>query len=480
MSMDVGVTASANLDAAGNIKTNLPLTASQAGYVRTVSENDPGTLTGVPFLKSSETSQDYRLRVGTDTVLFTDSFNATAQNTYNWFYTFSTLTAAQPGAGTVNFSNVQGTITGNGAIMRSYQYFPLIGTAPLSVEFTAGMVTAPLVANEIWLMGLSNSGAVATIPAEGVWFQLTSAGLIGVAAYNNTFTQTGTLLPIESINVSEMYKYTMVIGERNIDYYINDQHLGSLAIPAANGQPFQSTNLPLFMQKYNTGSVSNTNTMRVSDVTVSLMDIATNMPWAHQAALAGLSGTVAQNGSGMGQTALWTNNGVAGGGPPSNTAVLATGLGGLYVTTCTIAANTDGNIFSYQNPVTSVNTTSRNLIVTGIRFNGVVTTAITGGPCIFAYALAYGHTGVSLATTETTSFANNTTHGPRRVPLGIESYGAAATVGTVGAMGGTTINFNAPIVVRPGEFIAFTYRNIGTAATAGAIAHLVGFDSYWS
>jgi hypothetical protein len=210
------------------------------------------------------------------------------------------------------------------------------------------------------------------------------------------------------------------------------------------------------------------------------MDIATNMPWSHQAAIAGLSGTVNQNGSGMGQTALWANNSVASGGPASNTATVATGLGGLYIITCTIAVNTDGILFSYLNPVTSINTTARNLIITGIRYNGAVTTAITGGPCVFAYALAYGHTAVSLATGETTSFANSTTHAPRRIPLGIESYGAAAAQGVVGVAGGTTINFNAPIVVRPGEYIAFTYRNVGTVATAGAITHTVGFDAYWS
>jgi len=481
MSMDVGVTAASNLDASGNIKVNLPLTLNQSGYARVVSENDPGTLNGgVPYLKSSETSQDYRLRVGTDTVLFTDSFNASFQNTYNWFYSFATLTAAQPGAGSVNFGAVQGTTTGQGAFMRSYQYFPVIGTAPLSVEFTAGQFTAPLVANEIWLMGLSNQGVVGTIPSDGVWFQLTSAGLIGVVAYNNTFTQTGTLLPLSSVIVGELDKYTLVIGELAVEFYFNDKYLGSLATPVANGQPFQNGSLPVFIQKYCTGAVSNTNTMRVSDVTVSLMDIATNMPWAYQAALQGLSGTVTQNGAAMGQTANWANNAFNSGGPATNTTAIATGLGGIYAVTCTIAVNTDGILFSYSNPGAGINATGRNLIITGIRYNGAVTTAITGGPCVFAYALAYGHTAVSLATAETASFANSTTHAPRRVPLGIETYGSAAAVGTIASTNGTQITFNSPIVVRPGEFVALTYRNAGVVATAGAITHVVGFDAYWS
>ena len=96
-------------DGNGNALVTLPTVAAESGYARLMSENDDGTLTGSAYLKSPKTSPNYRMRVGIDTVLFTDDFNATAQNTAKWSYTFATLTAAQPGAGTVNFSTVQGT-----------------------------------------------------------------------------------------------------------------------------------------------------------------------------------------------------------------------------------------------------------------------------------------------------------------------------------------------------------------------------------
>ena len=67
-----------------------------------VPQNDAGDITGAAYLKSPETSPDFRLRTGTDTALFSDTFNATTQNTNVWAYTFATLTAAQPGGGTVN------------------------------------------------------------------------------------------------------------------------------------------------------------------------------------------------------------------------------------------------------------------------------------------------------------------------------------------------------------------------------------------
>ena len=70
-------------------------------------ENDDGTVTGTPYNKSPEVSQDYRLRVGLDTVLFTDTFNATAQNTANWKHSFATMTMSQS-AGFLNV-NAAGT-----------------------------------------------------------------------------------------------------------------------------------------------------------------------------------------------------------------------------------------------------------------------------------------------------------------------------------------------------------------------------------
>ena len=185
----------ANVDSGFNLNVTLPTTDAQTGKARIVSENDAGTITGTAYLKSPETSPDYRLRVGVDTTLFSEQFNATAQNTNVWAYTFATLTAAQPGAGTVNFSTVQGTTSAHGAFMRSFQYFPLVNTAPLAVEFFGGQFTAALVAGEEWLMGLGLPSAAVTRPTDGVWFRLTSAGLVGVMAFNGSETSTATLLP---------------------------------------------------------------------------------------------------------------------------------------------------------------------------------------------------------------------------------------------------------------------------------------------
>lgn len=459
-------------------ETNVLSNPGNVGAIRNFSENDPGNVTGTPYLLSPETSLDFRLRTGTDTLLFNDTFNGTAQNTNSWAYTFATLTAAQPGAGTVNFSAVQGTAAAQGAFMRTFQYFPVTATAPLSVDFRMGLFTSTLVTNEVWLMGVGNPVSASAPPIDGAWLQITSAGVIGVGVFNSTQVQTGVLLPIESVTVNQNYHWNIVIGEEKIQFWRNDVLLGILDTPGTNGQPFQQAGLPVFMMKYNTGSVSNTNTCRVSDVAVTLMDLQTSKPWSHQVATSGKSGYIGQNGQTQGKTTLWTNNTAPTAVALTNTTAAFTGLGGIAAVLPTLAANSDGIIFSYQNPVPSINITGRNLIITGITVQGVVSVVLAGGPVINAYAIAYGHTAVSLATAETASFATATTHAPRIVPIGIESYAANAAVGTV-SPGMTNLTFDSPIVVRPGEFVQLIARNLGVVTTTGAITILANFNAYW-
>lgn len=526
------VIVSPNVDAENNIKISLPIDPDYMGGARIFSENDPGAVTGSPFLRSPETSYDTRLRVGRDTLLMNDQFNALTQNTNNWYYESSTLTAAQPGLGTVNFSEVQGTTLAHGAFMRTYQYFPLIGTSSIAVELSAGQFNSALVANENWLMGLGLPGtpttagsfgvgqiytivtvgttdftligaasntvgvvftatgvglgdgtaaSTTTPPTDGVWFRLTSAGLVGVVSYNGTQSVTGILVSLANTTVGSLDKYVIVVGEQSIQYWKNDILLVNQESPAAFGQPFQQGSLPAFMMKYNTGTVSNTNTMRVMDFTVSLMDLATTKPWAEQAATAGMAGYVGQNGQTQGQTAIWPNSTAPTPQALSNTGTTPVpnlGLGGIAAINPTLATNNDGILFSYLNPIPTVNRTGRNLLICGVKVQSAITADITvGGPMIFEYAIAHGHTAISLATVQSGSFTTNTVTAPKRVPIGAERYITTFTAGQLGA--GATAKFQIPLVVRPGQYVQLIVRNVGTASSAGVVTFCAMFDSYW-
>ena len=473
-------------DANGYAKVALANTDNidSVGGVRLFSENDPGTVTGSPTLKSPETSPDYRLRVGVDTVLFNDVFNATTQNTNLWAYTFATLTAAQPGAGTVNFSAVQGTTSAHGAFMRTFQYFPLINTAPLAIEFILGKFTAELVSGEVWLAGLGLPTAAVTRPTDGVWMKYTSAGLVGVIAFNGLEAETAVLMAPGAFALGAMAKWLIVVGEREVEYWADDVLLGTQSIPTANGVPWLSGSAPIFMMKYNTGNVSNTNTMRVSRVGVSLLDVATNKDWAYIKGGMGAGSSVGQNGQTMGSTAGgFSQSALPATAAGSNTAANVTGLGGLGIMTAqatNVAAAGDMIATSYLNPAPTINITGRNLYITGVSISCMNTgAAVATTPTSLIWGLAFGHTAVSLATTETASFATATTHAPRRIPLGM----CSAAIGTVvGGLYDKEINrtFDTPIVVRPGEYIATTVRfRVGTATASQELTYIVGFNGYW-
>jgi hypothetical protein len=278
--------------------------------------------------------------------------------------------------------------------------------------------------------------------------------------------------------VGDLAHWIIVCGKEEVQFWYEQEIVGVLAIPSANGQPFQSPTLPAFMMKYNTGNVSSTNTMRVADFGVTLQDLLTTKPWAHQMALAGQSGYIGQDGQTQGKTSIWANNTAPTAVALTNTAAAFVGLGGIAAVLPTLTANNDGIVFSFQNPVPTVNIPGRNLIITGAKMQGAVSVILAGGPVIYAYAIAFGHTAVSLATGETGSFATGTTHAPRIVPLGIEAFPVTAAVGTEGS-GTAILTFQSPIVVRPGEFVQLIARNIGTVTTTGAITFIGTVDSYW-
>jgi hypothetical protein len=482
MALDV-VISGTSVNASGQTKivpeTDAATNPGNVGGVRIFSENDSGSLTGTPNLMSPETSHDFRLRVGTDTILLDDKFNATAQNTDKWFYIFATLTASQPGAGTLNFGTVQGTLATHGAIMRSWQTFPTTGTAPIAVEVTLAQVTAALVSNEVFRWGLGFAVTAGTAPTDGAWLELSTAGLIGYAYYNGVANPTGVLKTLAQLTVGDFDKFVMVAGQHRVVFWQDDLELGSLTKASGNGSMCLTPALPVFMQKACTGNVSNTNTMRVSEVTVSIQDIATNKNWADQAGTQGRNAYVGQNGGTMGQAAQWANTTLPTAAAGTNTtAALGAFPTGLFQLNAPATGTTDIIISSALNPAVGINATASTLMIKGVWIDctnfvtAVATTATT-----FAVALYVGNTALTLATTETASFATNTTKAPRRIPLGTLYFPIAAPVGAGPQNGGIYRTFASAIPVYPGQYYGILVKPlIGTATATETFIFNIGMD----
>ena len=487
---DAGTGAGAKVDANGNQLITLPLVASQAGFGVICSSNDEGTITGGREIGFPRTSDDLRLSVGMDTAVFDDDFNAVNQNTGLWkFFSLSSLIATQSG-GYLNMNPTQVVTSGGVVSMQSYRYFTLNGNTTLHIEFGIAISTAstPL-AGQIIEFGLFVPPTTAIAPSDGVFFRYNTSGMTAVMV-NNGGSEATIAVPRAPSNftVDQNYDMKMIIGERFVDFYINNVQFGSIAVPAGFGSPFLSMALPLSVIARNTSTISGStgSYLRISGCHVDSLDLATGKSFPQILAGMGRHGSQYQNGQNsgtMGSTAGLTNS-QAKGTPAalSNTTVAAPaciGIGGQAAYLPTLTALTDGILMSFQNPAGSVNAQPRTLVITGVRINTTVTTVLVGGPLVLMYSLAYGHTAVSLATAEATSFTTGGGKAARRIPLGVESFVAAAAVGAVSPAGGVAVSFQAPISISPGEYVQIAVKNAGTVTTSGDVMSFIGVDSYW-
>lgn len=466
----------AGVDANNNAKVALPRVKAQAGYAILATENDSGMVTGAVQIGTPFTSDDGRLSVGQDSVLMNHSFNVTTQNTANYRTAIATMTFAL-GGGFITFNSSNTLTTAAGCIWSTYRPFNLMGNAGLHLEFT-GAITAYPLAGEVFDAGLFPFAAGGAAPTDGVYFRLTSAGLIGVLNYSGVEVQSGVLMLAEAFTLNANVQFNIIVNQRKASFWAAGQLLGEIDVPAGNGQPFMSCALPVSMQYRNVGTVVGTPMqVRVGEVHVDQTDISVIKPWNHVLAAMGQTGAQGQDGGTMGSTALYTNSMVAGAGAvmTNTTAALGVGLGGQFSALPTLAAGTDGILCSFQNPVGSVTQTPRVLYITGLKLQGCVTTVLAGNatPVIYALAACFGHTAVSLATAEGVAAKS-----PRRIPIGFEVYPAAAAVGTLGSAG-LVMKFDTPIAVNPGEYFAISAKNLGAVTTTGTITFLVGVDSYY-
>lgn len=472
----------ANVDANYNLNINLPTVKTQAGIAVIATQNDAGTVTGSREIYLPRTSDDLRLSVGIDTPLFDDTFNATAQNTALWKFTSSTLTMTEA-AGQLNFNPTNLTTSGGYCSLQSYRYIPMMGNYSSHIEFSGGIVSAAPLAGQVMEFGTFLPNAAAA-PTDGIYLRITSAGIAGIAINNGGTEYSTAVWGISNLVTNTVYEYKIIATERFVDFYVNNVEIGSINVSAGLGALFLSQSLPISMQFRNTALIGGAGmSFRITDLHSDVIDIASGKTQPQIYSGMGRHGSQAQNGATMGSTSNLANNLAIGTAAAlSNTTITAPaciGLGGQATYLPTLTVFTDGILMSYQNPVGSVNQTARTLYITGVRISSSVSLALAGGPLALMYSLAYGHTSVSMATAEASSFTTGGGKAPRRIPLGCENFAATAATGAGSTSSNVDLNFVTPIVINPGEYIAICVKNVGVVTTTGSITSFIGIGSYW-
>ena len=471
----------ANVNSTYDLQVALPdaTTPSRVGGVRLFSENDTGTAMATnPWLQSPESDIDYRLRVSQDVFFEDEIFNYTAQNTGKYQYYNTTMTNAWAVSGMQTNSGSITTIN-TGTLFRSYAFFPIFNTSTTALDvnmaFSSAMVTNTTLD---WGIGLNNT-STPYAPTDGVYFRLTSTGMVGVVNYNGTETTTSVFTFTPTVN--KKYQYILYITRKECQFWINDgtgtNLYGRLATPVANGQPMCASAGQAFIRH----AIGGTAASAGWSATLSNWNVRNGganiirTPWilgssaygSHQGLSGGTMGTLASYANSADPTAAANL---------SNTATLVTGLGGQFRFNAAATATTDGIVTSYQVPAGTVSIPGRRLAITGIKISSanlgaaVATTATT-----LAWSLAFGHTAVSMATAEAA-----TTKAPRRVALGMQTWAVGAAIGQMPQNGDLYMAFNTPIYVNPGEFIATVAKFIvGTATASQVIWGHVTFDYGW-
>ena len=487
----------ANVDADYNLRANLPGYDKDgvargggdvnAGAVTLFAEVDNGAKTGVRRTLGLDVDQDNRARVSTDNLLDQENFNYTAQNTGKHSHAFTTLTATVSAAGLLTNSAAI-TTTATGMTFGTFAMFPVGGTQTTVCETSVAFTAQPN-ANTVIDFGLFQRGAsTAFLGLDGAYFRMSSAGLQGVINSSGTETTTS-VFPLSGGTGTWAYtnnavnKYRLQMTNVSTTFWINDVLYGEIPNPSA-GFSCKSVALPWSIRHAIVGGAAGAATQAlISDYRVMIrgpvyadtLGTTGNRVFGSYQSLSGQASPAS--------LASYANSANPSAAVPTNTtAALGTGMGGQFWETFTAAVNTDLIICSYLVPAGSTTVAGRRLKIRGVSLASYVQTVLAGGPAVTQYSLAFGHTALPLNTTETGSFATGTAKAPRRIALPplTQAITAAQAVSTlISQPGGGTFQFEAPVYVNPGEYVALVAKHVGTVGTSGTIAHVVGYDYSW-
>lgn len=462
------------VDTNNNLQVRTPSTESQAGFVQISSEVDAGTVTGSRIVRAIEVTEDFRHRVGVDTFLGGDYFPGTALNTTLYSQQATTMTiAVANGFCTLNAGSSVAT-TVNARVM-SYQHFPNKVTAGLWVDMMVKVPFAPVTNNVTeWGMGI---GTGTTAPTDGYLFRFNAGGEFRcVCIQNSTELQSASLDFATLFGANQTHHCTISVNDDSVGFWVDDIQVARVKRATAGASLTAANSLPFFARTYNTGATSSAQQLSLGPWAVFHIDSLSGKPWPHIVAGAGGNATQGQTGGTLGTTAQHTNSATPAAAAPTNTtAALGSGLGGFFLANAQATAATDFIVSSYQNPAGTAALPGKNLYITGLRIDAINTgAAVATTPTTLALALSYGHTAVSLATTEGAG-----TKAPRRTHLGVMTFPVGAAIGAT-ADKSINVKLSTPIVVYPGEFVQVTERFVvGTATASQVIQHCIGVEGYF-
>jgi hypothetical protein len=463
LKVDSSLTHNAILEVNKSSEVKLALPAiDDSGFAAPLSCIDDGSAIGVRTVRPLIATEDYRLRSNIDTILLDEMFVGATLSSSQWAAPVTTMTVVV-GSSTCTLNNNASTATGAVAQLTSYRTFPFWGVFPLKFETIMALTQTPQANNTCeWGLFLASG---TTAPTDGAFFRLDSSGNFkAVINFNGTEVVSSNINFGTYIGAGNFRRYHISVYNDYVEFWVGTQLTAKVGVPDTIPLAWSAYNLPVSFRTYNSGAGPATaQKMQISLANVSLLGANSGITAPVRQALAGQNSAQADTA----QTAYWVNSPDVPVLPTnytmSNTASPAgsIGLGGLFNPTIAgLTSNTDYIVMSYALPAASATTTNMSLVITGIKISACNQVVASTGVIAAEWAVTFGSTAVSLATTET---ATSKAH--RRIAVGCNLLPNAAAVGQMFAPD-LSHKFETPIVVNPGEQFAVVFRPVTYTSTA--------------
>ena len=451
-------------------------TQANAGFSTLVCEGDPGTFTGSRYLIAPEADEDFRLRVGADSLVFHETFAGSALNSAQWSSTVTTFTTAV-GNQYLKLNSGASAAANGVARIQSYRTFSVEHSFALYIEFPIQIVATALgILNTTveagWFIASGTSA-----PTDGVFLRWNSSGELRlVANYNGSETQSSVIDTSSILSANADAEVLLVINTIEAELWIDNVLVTTLTRPASVPSLTASSSLPVTFRVYNGAVAPATATqLWVGPVVVSRGGAMNPLDSKDASALAGWGGYQGQSGGTMGYTANSANSAAPASATLSNTAAGYTTLGGQFQFAAVAGAETDYALFAYQVPAAAAGSFNRNLVIRGVRIDTLNTgAAVATTATALAWQIGVGATAVTLATVADTA----TVKQARRIPLGVQSFIVGAAIGA--SAEAIDLKFTSPLIAEPGTYVHIIVKVfVGTATASQIIRGVVYVDAQY-
>jgi hypothetical protein len=450
----------ADVDSNNNLKVNLPVSITGTGYVTLVAEPDAGTITGSKLRRALDASQDYRLRVGTDKVVWQDTFNHGVLNNYKYIGVTSTQTIVV-GGGFLTLNAGSSVANATVARVQTFKTFSLFNSYPLIFNIRAKH-SAAFQTNSVTEFGLGYAATTVT-PTDGVFFRITSGILLGVINNNGSETTVTTgFVP----TVGAVDEYVIIIGQDRTEFWVDGILRGTILTPSSLGSPCQSNSLPILLRNYNSGIVTTAYQFAIAQIAITIGDMDSGKDWATLMTTNGQSAISNTDGQAAGYTSNNVNITAPASATLSNTLAGYATLGGQFQFAAVGSLETDYALFAYLNPAGTAVIPGKTLVITGVKidtFNTVVAVATT--PTLLQWTIGVGGTAVSLLTTDSIVAG---TRAPRRLSLGTQCM-LVGTAAGANCDRNLDVKFSTPLIVENGSYCHIILKMPVATATATEI-----------